>query len=365
MKFTISRTALLDPLGYITSVVERRQTLPILSNVHLKQNANTLALTATDLEVEVMATIEGQGEDGELTVGARKLLDICRALPEGAALNLRQEAERAVIQSGRSRFLLQTLPADDFPRIEPDSWAQELTVSQAAFKGLFDRIGFAMAQQDVRYYLNGALLDVQGSMLCGVATDGHRLAKTELTLPAVVAEHTQIIVPRKAVQELSRLLANSDDPAHIQINPNHMRVNFAGIQFTTKLIDGRYPDYQMVMPTEIKTRLMLDHGQFRDTLSRASILTNDKFRGVRLTISQNSLRAVTNNPDQEEAFDEMPVEYDGEELDVGFNVAYLMEALNVLEGEQVEFALKDQNSSCILREPGNEKTYYLVMPMRL
>jgi DNA polymerase-3 subunit beta len=366
MKISTTRDQLLKPLTYIGSVVERRQTLPILANAHLRLDGDTLTLTGTDLEVEVIAVARGvAGQAGETTVAARKLLDICRALPDGADLLLAEEGERATIQSGRSRFTLQTLPPGDFPRIETEAWDQELALPQGELKALLDRTAFSMAQQDVRYYLNGLLLELTGRTLRAVATDGHRLAKSELNLAEPVAQNRQIIVPRKAVMELARLLSDSEEPIQILINPNHLRVAMGDFTFTSKLIDGRYPDYEKVIPAGTTVSLSLPHKDFHDTLSRAAILTNDKFRGVRLNIANGTLAATAHNPEQEEASDEMAVEYDGEELEIGFNVTYLMEAVNALAGDVVEFSVKDQNSSCVLRRPGDQSTLYLVMPMRL
>jgi len=366
MKISTTREQLLKPLSYIGSVVERRQTLPILANAHLKLDDNTLTMTGTDLEVEVIAVARGvDGQSGETTVAARKLLDICRALPDGADVVLVEEGDRATIASGRSRFALQTLPAGDFPRIETEAWDQELAVPQGDLKGLLDRTAFSMAQQDVRYYLNGLLLELDDRILRAVATDGHRLAKSELHLAEAAPQNRQIIVPRKAVLELARLLGDGDEPVQILINPNHLRVVLGDFTFTSKLIDGRYPDYEKVIPSGTMVSLGLPHQDFHDTLSRAAILTNDKFRGVRLNISNGTLAATAHNPEQEEASDEMAVDYTGEEMEIGFNVSYLLEAVNALRGDVVELALKDQNSSCLLRSPDDGSTLYLVMPMRL
>lgn len=366
MKIRIQREHLLKPLNYVSGVVERRQTLPILSNVHLRFDAGVLSLTGTDLEVEVVAgTREAKGEPGEITIGARKLLDICRALTEGAEIKISADGEKAVVAAGRSRFTLQTLPSSDFPKIETAKWDQGLAVSQIELKGLFDRTSFAMAQQDVRYYLNGLLLDLSGKTLRTVATDGHRLAKSEITLGGSASKDQQVIVPRKAINELSRFLENQETEAQIQIGPNHLRVTVDDLVFTTKLIDGRFPDYTKVIPPRQPKQIAVNRLELHDTLSRAAILTNEKFRGVKLSLRPQRIVVTANNPEQEEACDEMAIDYDGEDLDIGFNVGYLIDAINALPGTEVVLGLKDTNSSCTLCSPGDESTTYLVMPMRL
>jgi len=366
MNITLGREQLLKPLSVVGSVVERRQTLPILSNVLLRVENGVLYLVGTDLEVEVTARCGSVGgQDGELTVGARKLLDICRALPEQAEVRLSREGERVVLKSGRSKFALQTLPAGDFPRIEAAEWEHDLRLLEGDAKALLERTGFAMAAQDVRYYLNGMLLDVAGPRITSVATDGHRLAKTELGLAEGGGRNIQVIVPRKGVQELGRLLGGGGDQIRVRINPNHIRFELEEFTFTSKLIDGRYPDYQKVVPAGPMSMLVLPREEFKDVLQRASILTNEKFRGVRLNIRPNTLTATAHNPEQEEASDEMSIDYNGPELEIGFNVNYLIDAVNALPGDEVQLSVKDQNSSCLLQTPGDEKTLYLVMPMRL
>ena len=366
MNITISREDILKPLGYIAGVVERRQTLPILSNVLLRMEDGALWLTGTDLEVEVTSRVEGaSGEGGEVTVGARKLMDICRALPEEAEIKISTDGARALIRSGRSRFTLQTLPAEDFPRVETEQWEHELTgLDPAALHRLLEKTAFAMAVQDVRYFLNGLLLELRAEALRAVATDGHRLAMSNLPMGAS-EEIRQVIVPRKAVMELVRLLGDAEGEAALRLGTNHVRVEAGQVVFTSKLIDGRYPEYGKVIPVDLPVRVDLDRRIFRETLARAAILTNEKFRGVRLTLRPGTLVVTANNPDQEEASDEMEVDYNGSEVEVGFNVNYLLDALNALEGDRVDFELRDQNTSCILRSPEDPETLYLVMPMRL
>lgn len=364
--FQIERDAILKPLGAVHNVVERRQTLPILANVLIRSDGESLHLTGTDLEVEVKCSIEGvPGETGECTVTARKLFDICRALPDDGVIEFVVDADKAQIKSGKSRFSLQTLPASDFPQLETQNWDERITLPQSGLKQLLEETAFSMAHQDVRYYLNGLLLERQKGLLRAVATDGHRLAKSDLSVEGGDATPRQAIVPRKAILELNRLLADSDDTVTLAFNNNHMRAEIDSTVFTTKLIDGRFPDYQAVMAPKLDKIISVPRGPFIDVLARAAILTNEKFRGIRLMVDKDRMAVTAANPEQEEASDEMAVEYGEEPLEIGFNVSYLIEALRALPGDTVELRLKDANSSCTLNAPGNEETLYLVMPMRL
>jgi DNA polymerase-3 subunit beta len=366
MKLSIERDRLLKPLGQVSSVVERRQTLPILGNVYLRVDDRSLVLTGTDLETEVTTQIDNvDGGDGECTVTARKFHDICRALPEDALIELEASSDRVRIQSGKSRFSLQTLAASNFPRLETEQWDCEFEVEQGKLKQLIENTAFSMAQQDVRYYLNGLLLETEKQTLRAVATDGHRLAMSAIEVKDNVGEPRQLIIPRKAVMELGRYLEESTAVASLGINPNHIRVKAGPLVFTSKLIDGRFPDYEKVIPKDLSTHLEIERGELYDILARAAILTNEKFKGVRLSLSSKRLSVSAHNPDQEEANDEMVVDYEGGELEIGFNVGYLMEALRILGGEKVDLGLQDPNSSCTVRAPGDETTIYLVMPMRL
>lgn len=365
MKFNIERERLIRPLSQIAGVVERRQTLPILGNVYIRLDDNSLTLIGTDLETEVTAKIDGvDGESGECTVGARKLYDICRSVPEDTDIEVSTKDEKTFVRSRKSRFTLQSLPAAEFPRLEADEWDAQFEIPQEDLKTLLEKTAFAMAQQDVRYYLNGCLLECTPDVVRTVATDGHRLAKSEIAVKTGVEEVSQSIVPRKAVLELMRFL-QEDQPAQVQINPNHARVNGSGWVFTTKLIDGRFPDYEKVVPDSLATHLIVDRMTIHDVLSRIAILTNEKFRGVRINLKPGVMTVSANNPEQEEAVDELPVEYEGQEVEIGFNVGYLIDALKAIENEEVDIGLEDPNSSCTLHPPGDISTLYLVMPMRL
>ncbi len=366
MKFTINRDALLKPLQVIGGVVEKRQTLPILSNVLLTLDQEHLTLTGTDLEVELTASTDLSGADtGEITLPARKFMDICKSLPEGTDLTITIDEHRALIRSGKSRFTLSTLPAHDFPSTEKITGAREYTVPQATLKHLIDQTQFCMANQDVRYYLNGLLLELRPNALRTVATDGHRLALCDMDSDIIPGDINQIIVPRKGVVELSRLLSDSDTPCTIQLNANHIRVDLGDIVFLSKLIDGRFPDYDRVIPRGGDKVVEANRESLRQSLLRASILSNEKYRGIRMNFTNNLLRATVNNPEQEEAEEEIEINYQGDDLEIGFNVSYLVDALNAIKQEQVQLTLIDANSSCLISGIGDQSSRYVVMPMRL
>jgi len=365
MKFTAAREALLKPLQAVIGVVERRQTMPILSNVLLIVVDGQLSVTATDLEVELVAQVEVDGETGgEITVSGRKLLDICKALPEGSDINISLSGEKLSIRAGRSKFNLATLPAAEFPVIEDIKAGQTISVGQKALSRLIEKTHFSMAQQDVRYYLNGMLLETGGRHLRAVATDGHRLALCQVELDGADMEEQQVIVPRKGVLELQRLMSGEGD-LNIELGANHVRIQLEGIRFTSKLIDGRFPEYERVIPKESSNELKANRNEFRGALQRTAILSNEKYRGIRLVIRDSGVLLQAHNPEQEEAEEELEVEYSGEDIEIGFNVNYLLDALGAVEGDEVTLSVQDSNSSCLIRQPGNEDTTFVVMPMRL
>jgi DNA polymerase-3 subunit beta len=364
MHITLSRDDLLKPLSVVTGVVERRQTLPILSNILLRYNGKALALTGTDLEVEITTTIGCAGVAGETTIPARKLYDICRALPAGAQVDIQAEKDKATVKSGKSRFKLMVMPASEFPVIETGSWEQSYEIAQNKLRWLLEKTSFCMAQQDVRYYLNGLLFETGGKKLRTVATDGHRLATAEAEMDSD-AKAKQVILPRKGVQEMMRFLGDAEQKAKIQIGPNHLRLDAGDITFTSKLIDSRFPDYTKVIPAGQSKKVQIGRELFKEALGRVSILSNEKYRGVRFGLGRGIMSVTAHNPEQEEAQEDVVVDYSGDDLEIGFNVSYIIDAVNSLEGEQVEFGLNDPNSSCILRSPGNDNYLYVVMPMRL
>jgi DNA polymerase III subunit beta len=364
MKLTATREDLLAPLQSVIGVVERRQTMPVLANVLLSARDNRLAITGTDLEVElVAATKVGLEQPGDITVPGRKLVDIFRALPDGVSITLSTEGERMTVRAGRSRFTLSTLPAAEFPVVEEINAAQTLSLPQGEFRRLIDKTHFSMAQQDVRYYLNGLLLETHESVLRAVATDGHRLALCEMALPSP-GKVGQVIVPRKGVLELQRILGTEGN-VELAIGTNHVRAQIGDIRFTSKLIDGRFPEYSRVIPSTPARVVQADRDLLRQALQRTAILSNEKYRGIRLALRPDLLTIQAHNPEQEEAEDQVEVVYAGEEIEIGFNVNYLLDALSAIEGDKVEMGLGDSNSSCLIHAPGLTQTRYVVMPMRL
>ncbi|MFV8834998.1 DNA polymerase III subunit beta [Aquisalimonas sp.] len=366
MKIKLQREALLRPLQSVIGVVERRQTLPVLGNVLLVADEQGIALTATDLEVELVArTSTGVEEPGQITLPARKLMDIMRNLPEGAEVSINLDGDRAVITAERSRFTLATLPATEFPTVEDIGDTRPLLLPQPELRKLIEKTHFSMALQDVRYYLNGLLLELEPGRLRAVATDGHRLALGELEGDVAADEPSQVIVPRKGVQELLRLLDDTDEQVRVELGGNHIRVTLPELRFTSKLIDGRFPDYQRVIPTVEDRIMQTDREPLRQALVRASILSNEKYRGVRFMLEPEQLRIQSNNPEQEQADEELGVDYQAEGMEIGFNASYLLDALNAIDGDRIQMGLVDSNSSTVVEDPDDGRYRYVVMPMRL
>lgn len=367
MKLTISRESLLTPLQSIAGVVERKQTMPVLSNVLLVAEDNTLTLTGTNMEVELVGRVSPVHVDqpGRITVPARKLSDICRALGDEAPIEMALEGDRLHLRCGASHFTLSTLPAEHFPNVEDEPESFRLELPQKELSRMFDATAFAMAQQDVRYYLNGLLLEVDKDHVRTVATDGHRLAMAHFDLPTGCPEPRQVIVPRKGVLELSRLLDDVDNPVTLVIGDNHLRATVGSYTFTSKLIEGKFPDYNRVIPRGGDKIVLADRTTLKNTLQRAGILSHENIRGVRLNLAPNELQVFANNPDQEQAEDALPVEYQGESLQIGFNVGYLVDVMNALEEDQVKITLANPNSSALIEAQNDNRCLYVVMPMRL
>jgi DNA polymerase-3 subunit beta len=368
MKFTTTREALLRPLQLVTGAVERRQTLPVLSNLLVKADESGLSLTGTDLEVELVASLSDDvtvEQAGSATIPARKLADIWRSLPDGATVTVQTQADRCILRSGRSRFALATLPVTDFPKVEGGQEALQLRLERGQVQRLLEQTAFSMAQQDVRYFLNGMLLEVTPSHVRTVATDGHRLAMCTLAARLGVVDRTQVIVPRKGVLELGRLLSESDGDVSFELSRNHLRATVGGFTLTSKLVDGRFPDYEKVIPRQGTHAVVADRETLRQAFLRASILSNEKYRGVRLVLEPEQLTIQANNPEQEEAEEVVAVEYAGNRLDIGFNVSYLVDVLNALGTASVRLTVADANSSALLEGPGADDSVYVVMPMRL
>ena len=367
MQFAINRETLLRPLQLVSGSLGGRPTLPILSNVLLNVDDDRLSMTGTDLEVEMIGRVmlEPGTQPGKTTVPARKLLDICRGLPEAAVITFQLEADRLILRSGRSRFSLSTLPAEEFPNIVDWESLLEFYICQLELKRLFESTQFSMASQDVRYYLNGMLFEATGKSLRTVATDGHRLATCRRDVVEQDLPEQQLILPRKGVLELVRLLDNDDKPIRLQMGRNNLRAVSDGFVFTSKLVDGRFPDYRRVMPRNSDKYVLADREGLRQAFARAAILSNDKLRGVRLNLQENLLRITANNPEQEEAEELLDVSYSGPELEIGFNVSYVLDVLNTLKCEQIKISMTDANSSALLEDASSDAALYVVMPMRL
>lgn len=368
--FTIKakNSTLLGPLQFVTGIVERRHTLPILSNVLIEVSDHNVNFLATDLEVQIRASakLDVAHKPGSLTVGAKKLQDILRALPHDADTSLDIKDGRLTVKAGKSRFALQTLAAADFPKIaEAKDEATEFSLPQKDFKKVLALVQFAMAVQDIRYYLNGVLLSTDGNILRVVATDGHRLSMASYKLPEGVGK-IEAILPRKTVLELIKLLDESDDPIQLRIHQNQVKFNFAGIEIVSKIVEGKFPDYTKVIPSGYSNHVTMNRAEFLSALQRASILSNDKIRGVRLVFTKDSLSIICSNNEQEEAEENLPIEYGKDAMDIAFNIAYLLDVLNHLTNENVLLSLGEANmSSALITQPGSEDFKYVVMPMRI
>jgi len=362
----IARDALLKPLQAVSGIVERRHTLPILANVLLEQRDGSLYVTATDLEMQITAHSAMEGKDGQsTTVGARKLQDLLRALPDDATLNIDVGNSKMTVRAGRSRFNLQTLAAGDYPRIGvATEQLQSLSLPQKDLRALFKLVEFAMAQQDIRYYLNGMLLVLDKSTLQAVATDGHRLSWASIGVAGDFARQ-EVILPRKTVLELGKLLTDSDDTVTIDILANQVRFRFSNVELVSKVVDGKFPDFNRVIPVGHGKHVELDRVTLLSALQRAAILSNEKFRGVRVVLGPDQLKIICTNSEQEEAEEELPIEYKGDALDIGFNITYLLDALSNLSVERVKFAFGDANSSALVTMPERDDYKYVVMPMRI
>jgi DNA polymerase-3 subunit beta len=361
-----ARDALLKPLQAVSGIVERRHTLPILANVLLENRDGRLYVTATDLEMQITAHSELPGKDAQaVTVAARKLQDLLRALPDNASLNIDATGSKMTVRAGRSRFNLQTLPATDYPRIGiGQDQLQSLTLPERDLRGLLRSVEFAMAQQDIRYYLNGMLLVVEKGSLQAVATDGHRLSWASIGIPGDY-QRQEVILPRKTVLELGKLLSDNEDPVTIDILANQVRFSFGNVELVSKVVDGKFPDYNRVIPTGHTKQVELARSELLAALQRAAILSNEKFRGVRIVLAPETLKIICTNSEQEEAEEELEVAYAGEPLDIGFNINYLLDVLQNLGNDQVQMAFGDANSSALVTVRDRDDYKYVVMPMRI
>ena len=366
MNIKIDRELLINPLGNVSGIVEKRHALPILSNLLLENQQGNLKFTATDLEMQISTHIKTKlSEDFQITISARKLFDITRALPEKSNIDIQIEETKVTVKAKKSRFNLQTLPAKDYPVMKKDeNEATELELSQKIFKQLLKQVDFAMAQQDIRYYLNGLLIEIKEKNINIVGTDGHRLSFTSTALKEP-SKNIQVIIPRKTIVELVKLLSDTDDPINISFTNNQVNFKFNDIDLITKVIDGKFPDYSRVIPEGHTNIFNIDRELLLDAMLRASILSNDKYRGIRMVVEENNLKLVSNNSEHEEAEEELEIVYKGEKIDIGFNVTYLIDVLTNIQSSQLSIAFSDSSSSCLVTIPKNKEYKYVVMPMRI
>ena len=354
-------------LQSVSGIVERRHTLPILANVLIRKNGKAVQLTTSDLEIQIRTTAEFDGDTGDFTttVGARKLIDILRTMPADQIVSLESSQNKLILKGGKSKFTLQTLPAEDFPLVQDAAnFGPTFSVPQKTLKDLLGQVSFAMAVHDIRYYLNGILFVAEGKQLSLVATDGHRLAFASATLDVEVPKQ-EVILPRKTVLEMQRLLSDAEGAIEMQFASNQARFSFGGMEFVSKLVEGKFPDYNRVIPRNHKNQITLGRVPLLASLQRTAILTSEKFKGVRLNIDPGTLRVASNNAEQEEAVDELDIDYGGDSIEIGFNVTYLIDALANMQQEMVKVELSDSNSSALLTIPDNATFKYVVMPMRI
>ena len=366
MKFTINREQLLTPLQQIVSVIERRQTMPILSNVLIVVSEQQLVLTGTDLEIQIVASLDLQEfEEGEITVPARKFLDICRLLPQEAQIKIEQQDDKVKVVSGRSRFSLSSLDADDFPEFSEAELDYRFAINAGDFKKALSKTMFCMANQDVRYYLNGLMLNISNSKLKLVASDGHRLSIYKGDIGVATGFEERIIIPRKGVLELSRLLDDPDAELNIQFSNSNIKIAIKNLVFSAKLVDAKYPDFSKVFEQDFFEAIYIPRQQLKDTLNRVAILANEKFKGVGFEVKENLLKISAHNPEHDEAEEELAIEYQGEPLSIAFNAQYLLDAISNLDSEQATLTIAKNASSCFVEDPSDDSFKFIVMPMRL
>ena len=365
MKIEVKRDDLLQSLQSVIGVVERKQTMPILANVLINIKSDHYSITATDLEVELISYVYSENkEEFSFTAPGRKLLDICRALPNESTVQIENKDNKIQVSSEKSKFNLTTLPENEFPVIKDIQTHNEITIPQDRLKQIIDKTHFSMAQQDVRYYLNGLLIELESNKIRAVATDGHRLALSSSIMEDENKASTQVILPRKGVMELQRLLDGKNE-IKVKLSDNHIQVKFETVSFTSKLIDGKFPEYGRVIPSNTENKLQANKNDLKIALSRAAILSNEKYRGIRLIIKTNELMIQAHNPEQEKAEESIAIEYEGSDIEIGFNVTYLIDALGVVSSDKVILSVVDNNSSCLISDPDDETSKFVIMPMRL
>lgn len=364
MKIVINRDEIIESIQIVSGIVEKKQTVPILSNLLFRNTGEELEIIGTDMEIEIKVIVPVTSDtNGNFTLPAQKFTDICKCLYEGSKITINLEKEKAKITSGRSKFILSVLNASDFPFLETTTPIIKFNIKERDLKRMFEKTSFAMGNKDVRYYLNGMLLDIQSNEMATVATDGHRMAFHRLDLKNET--ESQVLLPRKAVLEISRLLKDQDQMIDIEITSTHIQLKLGNLIFISKLIDGRYPDYNRVIPREIGDMILADREELKQALIRTSILSNEKFRGINIEITKNNFKLLAHNPEQEEAEEEFEVEYSGVDMTVGFNVGYMIEVLSAIEEDKVQLWVADSKSSCLIKGLNNDSCRYVVMPMRV
>jgi len=367
MYIKIDRSKLLPVLNLVSSVVKKRQTLPILSNLFCHLQDGRLKIVGTDLEVEISEIIDGvEGNNGSFTVSARKILDICRMLPENALISFNKDRDKVIVSSGRGRYTLKILEANNFPRIKAGHWEAHFTIKQLIFKSLLNKTSFAMAIQDVRYYLNGILFELTHQQLRAIATDGHRLAQSDVDIEFENQESCQFIVPRRAIIEINRFLDRKDESElSIEISRNHLKLTRDKTVLITKLIDGKFPKFQRVLETELEAVVTVERSEFIETINRASVLTTDRFKGVKVVLDNKVMRITVNNSAQEEVVEEIRLDYKGDVIETGYNFSYLIDAARVISSEKLELHLQGNDGICIIKQPKDSRSTWLIMPMRI
>jgi len=373
MNIIIDKEKILPALNLVSSVVEGRQTLPMLSNLYFSLKDGVLEIVGTDMEMEVSETVnEVQGDNGSFTVSTKKFLDIVRILPENSSISVKKEKDKAVVTSARSRYALKTLPADDFPRIKVDNWEERLKVSQSALRALLGKTSFAMAVQDVRYYLIGVLFELSGKQLRSIATDGHRLAQSDMDTDLDVNEPRELIIPRKAVIEINRFIGGEDADGEedvqltVEMNRNHLKLTKNNTILTTKLIDGKFPEYKGILDNKFDVLVSVNRLDFIGALSRVAVLTEaHQHQGIKINIEAGGMRVTATNLEQEEAEDYVDIEYSGKPMEIGYNVNYLIDAARAGHSETIELHLQGSDGICVMKQPGDDRTIWLTMPMRL
>ncbi len=367
MNINIERKDLLQALNLVSSVVEKKQTLPILANLYISHVDGNATIVGTDLEVEISQVMSGvQGENGAFTLSSEKIVNITRMLPEDSTISFKRDSDSILVSSGRSRYKLKGMAADDFPRIEAENWEERFKINEASLKSLLDKTSFAMASQDVRYYLNGILLEFGNGKLAAIATDGHRLAQSDVDIQLESNELRQVIVPRKAITEINRFLdTGSDMELVVEVSKNHLKLTKGETILITKLIDGKFPELKSVLETDLSVILSVNRTEFIDAMNRAAVLVTERFKGVKIELESGVMRVTVNNPEQEEAVEELAVEYTGEAVETGYNIGYLIDAARVVESDNIELCLQGNDGICIIKQPEDSRSTWLVMPMRI